>query len=287
MRGRIGSFKEFAGRHHRKTYAERLIEVVDERPTGEQLLDEALKLMRAEQQGAPPAGAKTASGRSINSTSATAGGAGGASGSRHSVIEWVDLLSGNLMVMGLLSSSIQNRFTQPPPISEIDSLHRHLFILPNSPSLHSLPSSAPFTGETWNLMKISYQLKQVRERLAKGLVDKGVLRTDKKNFLIFEMATHPVADPSVKLEVVMRVVNCLLGRGPQPTRRTIALCCAAYAANVIEVGSRSPIRSHMVLLECSDGGLGTRWTPAQLCTERCLFCKVRGIAGGMERCAGV
>lgn len=31
------------------------------------------------------------------------------------------------------------------------------------------------SGETWNLTKITYQLKQVRERLAKGLVDKGVL----------------------------------------------------------------------------------------------------------------
>ena len=46
-------------------------------------------------------------------------------------------------------------------------------------------------GETWNLMKIGYQLKQVRERLCKGLVDKGILRTEKKNFLLFDMATHP------------------------------------------------------------------------------------------------
>ena len=40
-------------------------------------------------------------------------------------------------------------------------------------------------------MKIGYQLKQVRERLAKGLVDKGILRTEKRNFLLFDMATHP------------------------------------------------------------------------------------------------
>ena len=54
-----------------------------------------------------------------------------------------------------------------------------------------------FSGETWNVLKIGYQLKQVRERLAKGLVDKGVLRTEKRNFLLFDMATHPVADPTV------------------------------------------------------------------------------------------
>lgn len=47
-------------------------------------------------------------------------------------------------------------------------------------------------------MKIGFQLKQVRERLAKGLVDKGVLRTEKRNFLLFDMATHPVADAAVR-----------------------------------------------------------------------------------------
>lgn len=48
-------------------------------------------------------------------------------------------------------------------------------------------------------MKIGFQLKQVRERLAKGLVDKGILRTEKRNFLLFDMATHPVADAAVRL----------------------------------------------------------------------------------------
>ena len=83
-------------------------------------------------------------------------------------------------------------------------------------------------------MKIGFQLKQVRERLAKGLVDKGVLRTEKKNFLLFDMATHPVADPSVKAEIVKRVVDALLGQGAAPDQRTLTLICAAYAANVIE-----------------------------------------------------
>jgi Golgi phosphoprotein 3 len=90
------------------------------------------------------------------------------------------------------------------------------------------------SGETWNILKSSYQLKQVRERLAKGLVDKGVLRTEKKNFLLFEMPTHPLSDGSVKKEIINRIMDCLLVRGSPPTRRTIALCCAAYAANVIE-----------------------------------------------------
>jgi len=83
-------------------------------------------------------------------------------------------------------------------------------------------------------MKIGYQLKQVRERILKGLVDKGVLRTEKRNFVLFDMATHPVADHSIKEGLIQRCVDSLLGRGPTPDRRTIAMVCAAYAANVLE-----------------------------------------------------
>ncbi|KAI9844476.1 MAG: Vacuolar protein sorting-associated protein 74 [Sclerophora amabilis] len=103
------------------------------------------------------------------------------------------------------------------------------------------------SGETWNLMKIGYQLKQVRERLLKGLVDKGVLRTEKRNFLLFDMATHPVADGIAKDEIRRRVRNVLTNRTvvlpgsqflPEEAEfrylRTIVMVCAAYAANVLE-----------------------------------------------------
>jgi Golgi phosphoprotein 3 len=84
------------------------------------------------------------------------------------------------------------------------------------------------------LYKIGYQLKQVRERIAKGLVDKGVLRTEKKSFVLFDVPTHPVSNPRIKEALVQRLVDALLGRGPAPSRRTIACACAAYAANVLE-----------------------------------------------------
>jgi Golgi phosphoprotein 3 len=162
MRNRIVCFKEAGGKHHRKPFAERLVDLVDDSPTGEVLLDETLKLMKSEQFG-------------VDST-------GKATGNRHTIIDWIDLLS----------------------------------------------------GETWNILRSSLQLKLVRERLSKGLVDKGVLRTEKKNFLVFEMTTHPVADPAVKSEIVNRVVDLLLNRGPKPTRRTIALACAVGAASLLE-----------------------------------------------------
>jgi golgi phosphoprotein 3 len=98
-------------------------------------------------------------------------------------------------------------------------------------------------------MKIGYQLKQVRERLAKGLVDKGVLRTEKKNFLLFDMATHPVSDPTFKEEVIKRTHSLLSSRSTSlasdklysegvryKTIRAVSMTCAAYAANVLENG---------------------------------------------------
>jgi len=56
-------------------------------------------------------------------------------------------------------------------------------------------------------MKIGFQLKQVRERLAKGFVDKEVLRTEKRNILLFDMATLPVADVRTKESIVSRLVT--------------------------------------------------------------------------------
>lgn len=101
-------------------------------------------------------------------------------------------------------------------------------------------------------MKIGYQLKQVRERLAKGLVDKGILRTEKRNFLLFDMATHPLIDTSCKDAILRRVLTLLTSASPsvhanmfykeegqeRPVafRVTRALCllCCAFTANVLE-----------------------------------------------------
>ncbi|PCH44625.1 GPP34-domain-containing protein [Wolfiporia cocos MD-104 SS10] len=146
--------------------AERIVEVIDDRQTGETILDETLRMMRAQE-----------------------------AVERMAVNTWIDLLS----------------------------------------------------GETWNVLKIGFQLKQVRERLAKGLVDKGVLRTEKRNFLLFDMATHPVADVRTKEALVTRVVALLTAatsavpsaalhkEGTQArAARAVCLVCAAYAASVLD-----------------------------------------------------
>ncbi|EJF58163.1 GPP34-domain-containing protein [Dichomitus squalens LYAD-421 SS1] len=163
LRRRIALVKDPNRRH--LPLSERLVEVLDDRQTGETILDEALRMMKGQES------------------------------ERISVNGWVDLLS----------------------------------------------------GETWNVMKIGFQLKQVRERLAKGLVDKGVLRTEKRNFLLFDMATHPVADVRTKEAIISRVVTLLtsttsavppaaLGKEGTQCRamRAVCLVCAAYAASVLD-----------------------------------------------------
>ena len=89
------------------------------------------------------------------------------------------------------------------------------------------------SGESWNVMKLKFSIKNLRERLAKGLVDKGVLGTESQSFGLFEMATHPLKDASVKEEVVFRVQDTLL-RGTSANPREVVLCAMAYACNVID-----------------------------------------------------
>ncbi|ORX92479.1 Golgi phospho protein 3 [Basidiobolus meristosporus CBS 931.73] len=166
LRNRIAVVKDATYSYTR--LSDRCVELIDSSLTGEVLLDEAIKLMKATQE-------------------------------RLSVSNWIDYMS----------------------------------------------------GETWNLTKVGYQLKQVRERLAKGLVDKGVLRTEKRSFLIFDMATHPVSDAATKNEILKRVTSTLLLTSdnaltttllenpdesfkPVLQLRTILLICSAYAANVLE-----------------------------------------------------
>jgi len=74
-----------------------------------------------------------------------------------------------------------------------------------------------------------------------------VLRTEKRNFLLFDMATHPVADLRIKDAVVSRVIALLTaGTSAVPPAafeapdtqmralRAVCLACSAYAASVLD-----------------------------------------------------
>jgi len=94
------------------------------------------------------------------------------------------------------------------------------------------------SGETWNPLKLRYQLKNVRERLAKNLTEKGVLTTEKQNFLLFDMTTHPVTDGSIKNKLIKKVQDAVLSKWVNDPhrmdRRLLSLIFLAHASDVLE-----------------------------------------------------
>ncbi|XP_002126469.2 Golgi phosphoprotein 3-like [Ciona intestinalis] len=94
------------------------------------------------------------------------------------------------------------------------------------------------SGETWNPLKLHFQLRNVRERIAKNLVEKGVLSTGKQNFLLFDLTTHPVCDDTVKTRLIKRIQEAVLSKWPNDIskmdRRTLALIYLAHASDVLE-----------------------------------------------------
>lgn len=94
------------------------------------------------------------------------------------------------------------------------------------------------SGDTWNPLKIVYQLKNVRERIAKNLVEKGILTTEKKNFLIFDMTTHPLTDNNIKSKLTKKIQDALLDRWTNNYQRIdkklLALIYLAHASDVLE-----------------------------------------------------
>lgn len=94
------------------------------------------------------------------------------------------------------------------------------------------------SGETWNPLKLRYQLKNVRERLAKNLVEKGVLTTEKQNFLLFDMTTHPLVDSGTKNKLIKKVQDAVLSKWVNDPhrmdKRTLGLILLAHASDVLE-----------------------------------------------------
>lgn len=94
------------------------------------------------------------------------------------------------------------------------------------------------SGETWNPLKLRYQLRNVRERLAKNLVEKGVCTTEKQNFLLFDMTTHPLTDNTAKQKLIKKVQESVLSRWTNDAhrmdRRMLALIYLAHTSDVLE-----------------------------------------------------
>lgn len=94
------------------------------------------------------------------------------------------------------------------------------------------------SGETWNPLNLRYQIRNVRERIAKNLVEKGVLTTEKQNFVLFDMTTHPLTDTTAKQKLIKKLQDAVLTRWVNETnrmdKRTLSLIILAHASDVLE-----------------------------------------------------
>lgn len=96
------------------------------------------------------------------------------------------------------------------------------------------------TGESWNPLCLTYQLRQTRERIAKGLVEKGILTSEKQDFLLFNMIAHPIKPSEVqtKHNIIRKVQSTVLERWTNDVakldKRSLALLLLCHGSDILE-----------------------------------------------------
>lgn len=96
------------------------------------------------------------------------------------------------------------------------------------------------TGESWNPLCLTYQLRQTRERLAKGLVEKGVLTSEKTDFYLFNMVSHPIKPDQiiVKTNILRKLQSTVSEKWTNDVqtldKRCLALLILAHGSDVLE-----------------------------------------------------
>ena len=58
-----------------------------------------------------------------------------------------------------------------------------------------------------------------KHKKAKNLVEKGVLTTEKQNFLLFDMTTHPLTNSSQKSKLIKKVQDSVLSKWANDVQR--------------------------------------------------------------------
>ncbi|XP_037398289.1 Golgi phosphoprotein 3-like isoform X1 [Pygocentrus nattereri] len=170
---------------------------------------------------------------------------------------WNDCISSGLRAAMLVELALRGRIQlQPQSMRRKKLSERSVMLKSDAPTgdvlldetLKHIKNTEPaetvaswidlLTGETWNPLKMYFQLPQVRERLAKSLVEKGVLTTGKQNFVLFDMTTHPLVNEKEKERLLQRLQASLLDRWTNEPhrlpRRALALLVLAHGSDVLE-----------------------------------------------------
>uniref|UniRef100_A0A915B1R1 Golgi phosphoprotein 3 n=1 Tax=Parascaris univalens TaxID=6257 RepID=A0A915B1R1_PARUN len=148
----------------------------------------------------------------------------------------IELEKSGMRKKGLLSRKVLLKNDQPTGDVILDEALKHI---KETQPPESVTSWIEYlSGETWNPLKLRYQLRNVRERLAKNLVEKGVLTTEKQNFLLFDMTTHPLYNCDLKHKLINQVQEAVLARWTNDVhrmdKRMLSLLILAHASDVLE-----------------------------------------------------
>ncbi|XP_077113853.1 Golgi phosphoprotein 3-like [Ranitomeya variabilis] len=170
---------------------------------------------------------------------------------------WNDCISSGLRGGILIELALRGRVTlEPATLRKKRLLDRRVLLKSEAPTgdvlldetLKHIKATDPaetvqswielLTGETWNPFKLQFQLRNVRERIAKSLVEKGILTTEKQNFLLFDMTTHPVTNTTEKQRLVKKLQESVLDKWVNDPhrmdKRTLALLVLAHSSDVLE-----------------------------------------------------
>ena len=113
----------------------------------------------------------------------------------------------------------------------------------------------------WLFLKYFFNIFQnVRERLAKNLTEKGVLTTEKQNFLLFDMTTHPLTDSTIKNKLIRKVQDAVLSKVCNIQENIKQRFATAWSLQCASVWLRSEsfVRRLFILIHCiSCANLGT------------------------------
>lgn len=175
---------------------------------------------------------------------------------------WNDSISYGLRASILIELSFANKIVLEAPCTRRKSLVSRKIIVQNDSPLDDAvidetlktikqadgPESVEcwieyLSGESWNPLKFKYHLRNVKERLAKNLVEKGVVSTSKKNYFLFDIVTHPLVNDEVKNLVIKKIQDALLDKYvndiKRMDKRTLALILMAFASDVLEAALAS------------------------------------------------
>ncbi|KAM4808899.1 Golgi phosphoprotein 3 isoform 2-T2 [Rhinophrynus dorsalis] len=141
-----------------------------------------------------------------------------------------------VLLLGLKDREVICKSDAPTGDVMLDEALKHIKETPTPETVQSWIEL--LSGETWNPLKLHFQLRNVRERLAKNLVEKGVLTTEKQNFLLFDMTTHPLTNNNIKQRLIKRVQEAVLDKWVKDPhrmdKRLLALIYLAHSSDVIE-----------------------------------------------------